>query len=81
MKKREQKTAKIDEYLERFRKISSETLVGRYNNGYTKIKEASIAIHRVLEERGELRLLNGEPKMNESEKHETEWSALDSEIT
>lgn len=72
MKKREQKFAKIDEYLERFRKISSETLVGRYNNGYTKIKEASIAIHRVLEERGELGLLNGEPKMNESEKHESE---------
>jgi hypothetical protein len=61
MKKREQQFAKIDEYAARFRNTSSEKLVARYHNGYAMIKEGSIALRRVLEERGELELLNLEP--------------------
>jgi len=61
VKKREQQFAKIDEYVERFRNTPSEKLVARYHNGYAMIKEASIAVHRVLEERGESELLNLEP--------------------
>ena len=58
MKKRENESARIDAYVERFRKTPTETLVKLYHQGYPLIREASIAVHRVLEERGELRLLN-----------------------
>jgi len=51
LSKRQHDLARVDEYVERFRALTTEALIARINS-LGLYKEASIALRRVLLERG-----------------------------